>query len=185
MTRRVAFSPTGDLVLADGGAALGLAVRAEAVGRVVLGRGERARGRVGRPAHDEEALRVEAADRVLGGEPAPIEAELVVGASGDGEVALLRRVGPLEDADGVNELRHDEVGVGVAVAVVVARVVDGDAVDRELEVLPLVGVEAAEEDLLGVARAALVREEETGGELERVGGVRARDGLLSSPSVTW
>ena len=67
--------------------------------------------------------------------------------------------------------------VGVAVAVVVARVVDGDAVDGELEVLPLVRVEAAQEDLLGVARAALVREEEARGELERVGGVRARDGL--------
>ena len=129
------------------------------------------------PQRSEQALGVEAAGRVLGREPAPVEPELVVGAAGDGEVALLRRVRPLEHAHRVNELGDDEVRVGVAVAVVVARVVDGDAVDGELEVLPLVRVEAAEEDLLGVARAALVREEEAGRELERVGRVRARDGL--------
>ena len=103
---------------------------------------------------------------------------MVVGAAGDGEVALLRRVRPLEHAHRVNELGDDEVRVGVAVAVVVARVVDGDAVDGELEVLPLVRVEAAQEHLLGVARAALVGEQEARRELERVRGVRARDGLL-------
>ena len=85
---------------------------------------------------------------------------MVVGAARDREVPLLRRVRPLEDAHRLDELGDDEVRVCVAVAVVVARVVDGDAVDGELEVLPFVRVEAAQEDLLGVARAALVREEE-------------------------
>ena len=108
---------------------------------------------------------------------------MVVRAAGDREVPLLRRVRALEDAHGVDELRDDEVRVCVAVAVVVARVVDGDAVDRELEVLPLVRVEAAEEHLLGVAGAALVREEKAGGELEDVRGrwCGGRRALLLAP----
>ncbi len=172
-----ALRADGDLVLPDRRAALGLAVRAEAVGRVVLGAGERSARRVARPPQEEESLRAVVADGVLGREAPAVEAELVLGAAGDGEVALLRRVRTFENAHRVNELGDDEVRVGVSVAVVVARVVDGDAIDAELEVLPLVRVEAAEEDLLGVAGAALVREEEAGRELERVGGVGAGDGL--------
>ncbi len=141
----------GDLVLADGGPALGLSVRPEAVGRVVLGPGEGAGGRVARAPEDEQALRAEAADRVLGRKSAAVEPKMVIGAAGDSEVPLLRRIRALEHAHRVDELWDDEVRVGVPVAVVVPRVVDGDAIDAELEVLPLVRVEAAQEHLLGVA----------------------------------
>ena len=168
----------------SGRAALGLAVHAEAVRREVLRAGERPRRRVVRSPQEEEALRIEAPRRVLGGEPAAIEPELIVGAPRDGEVSLLRRVGSFEDAHRVNELRDDEVRVGVAVAVIVARVVDGNAVDGELEVLPLVRVEAAEEHLLGVARAALVREEKTGRELGGASDALARGMAFSSPTVS-
>ena len=113
----------------------------------------------------EQPLRAEVPDRVLGRQPALLEAQVVVGTPGDGEVALLRRVRPLEDAHGANQLGDDEVRVGVAVAVVVARVVDGDAVDGELEVLPFVRVEAAQEHLLGVTGASFVREQEAGASL--------------------
>jgi hypothetical protein len=68
---------------------------------------------------------------------------VVVGAACHGEVALLRRIRALEHPHRLDELRDEKVRVGVAVAVVVARVVDRDAVDRELEVLPLVRVEPA------------------------------------------
>ena len=45
---------------------------------------------------------------------------------------------------------------------------------RELDVLPLARVEAAQEDLLGVPVAALVGEEDAGRELEQLGRVLAR-----------
>jgi hypothetical protein len=165
----------GELVLPDPRSPLGLPVHAEAVGRVVLGSAEGPRRRAAGTPEEEKTLRVVAAVRVLRRQTAPVEPELVVGASRDSEVALLARVRSLEDADGVNELRDDEVRVRVAVAVVVARVVDGDTVDRELEILTLVRVEAAQEDLLGVSRAPSLGEEKPGRQLERVGRIRSRD----------
>jgi len=106
-----------------------------------------------------------------------IEPQVVVGAAGYGKIPLLRRIRTLENADRLDELRDDEVRVGVTVAVVVARVVDRDPVDGELEVLPLVGIEPTKEHLLGVPRASLVREKKSRRELERVGRVGPRDGL--------
>ena len=94
---------------------------------------------------------------VLGGEPAALEAELVVGAAGHREVALTRIEGTLHHAKRLDELGDDEVRVRIAVAMQVAALVDGDAADGELDVLPLARVEPAEEDLLGVPFAALVR----------------------------
>ena len=61
--------------------------------------------------------------------------------------------------------------VGVAVAVEVAALVDGHAADGELDVLPFARVEAAQEDLLGVAFAALVGEQDARRELQELGRV--------------
>src|SRR5262249_33116500 len=66
-------------------------------------------------------------------------------------------------------------GVGVAVAVEVATLIDGHAAYGELQILPFAGVEASEEDLLCVPLAALVREEDAGREREELGRVLARD----------
>ena len=127
-----------------------------------------------RAPQSEHALRAEAARRVLRGEAALLEAELVVGAAGDGVVALPRIERALDDAQRLDELGDDEVRVGVAVAVEVAALVDGHAADGELDVLPLARVEAAQEDLLGVPLAALVREQDPGRELEQLARVLAR-----------
>ena len=76
------------------------------------------------------------------------------------------------------------MGVGVAVAVQVAALVDGHAADRELDVLPLARVESAQEDLLGVAFAAFVGQEDAGRELEQLGGIGARHlGKLVDPKL--
>ena len=76
------------------------------------------------------------------------------------------------------------MGVGVAVAVQVAALVDGHAADGELDVLPFARVEAAQEDLLGVPFAALVREEDARGELEKLGRVlRAARAQLADAQV--
>ena len=164
------------LVLADGRAALRLPVHAIAVAGGVLGAAEGAAAGAFRTPGHQQALAVVAAGGELGGEPALGETKMVVGAAGDGEVALLRRVRSLGDPETFDQLGDDEVRVGVAVAVEVAGVVEGNAVDGELEVLAFARVEATEEDLLGVAGAALVGEEDARGELEEVGSVAARDG---------
>jgi hypothetical protein len=111
---------------------------------------------------------------VLRGEPAPREPQLVAGAAGDREVALPRIERTFDDTERLDELRDDEMEIGVAVAVEVACLVDRNARSRELDVLPFARVEAAEEHLLGVAVTALVGEEDAGGELEEVGSVLAR-----------
>jgi hypothetical protein len=49
----------------------------------------------------------------------------------------------------VDELRDEEMRIREAAAVEIAALVDRDAVDRELEVLALPGVEAAQVDALG------------------------------------
>ena len=60
----------------------------------------------------------------------------------------------------------------------------GNAADGELDVLPLARVEAAQEDLLGVALAALVGEQDAGRELEQLGRVLAcGPGRARRPSI--
>ena len=129
---------------------------------------------MGRPVGEEHAIGAEAADRELGGDAAVGEPEVIVGAARDGVVALPRIERPLDHAQRLNQLGDDEVGVGVAVAVQVARLVDRHAVDGELDVLSFARVEAAQEHLLGVALAAFVGEQDARRELEELGGVGAR-----------
>ena len=66
------------------------------------------------------------------------------------------------------------MGVGVAVAVQVPALVDGNATDRELDVLALARIESAHEDLLGVSFATFIGQQDPGRELEQLGGVGAR-----------
>jgi hypothetical protein len=140
--------------------------RREAVGLVQLDAAEVVAVAVRRAPEQERALGAERADLVAGGEAALGQPQLVVGAAGDREVALPRIVGALDDAQGLDQLGDHEVQVGVAVAVQVAGLVDHVAVDPQLDVLALAGVEAAQEDLLRVALAAFVGEQEAGGPAE-------------------
>ena len=129
-----------------------------------------------RPPEEQHALRVpKLPDVYFAVRPRCAQPELVVGAAGDREVALPRIERPLEDAQRLDQLGDDEVRVGVAVAVEVARLVDRDAADGELDVLPFARVEAAQEDLLGVPLAALVGEQDPRRELEEVGRVARGD----------
>ena len=177
MTRNEPLVAELALVLAHRARALGVAVLAEAVGRVDLGAAEGVRALVARAPEEQQPRCVSNEPTVyLRGEPALGEAELVVGAARDGVVALARIERPLEHAERCDQLGDDEVRVGVAVAVEVAALVDRHAVDGELDVLPLARVEAAEEDLLGVALAALVGEQDPGREREDLARVLARHG---------
>src|SRR5262249_52084666 len=129
-----------------------------------------------------QPVRVERSERVLGRQAAPGEAQIVVGAPSDRVVALPRIEGAFEHAYRLDQLGDDEVRIGVAVAMEVAALVDGDAADRELEVLPLARVQGPEKDLLRVPLAALVGEQEAGREREYLFCSLARDlGELTGP----
>src|ERR1019366_6177726 len=162
-------------VLRERRASLVRAVLAVPVRLGVLGRGERVSALALRPPREEHLLGAVAARGPLRGEPAAGETELVVGAPGDGEVALMRIEGPLEHPDRLDGLGQNEVGVGVAVTVEVPRIVDRYAADGDLHRLAFSGVEAAESDGVGVPFAALVGHQNAGRELQEVSGARARD----------
>jgi len=69
--------------------------------------------------------------------------------------------------------------VGVAVAVQVPALVDGNARDRELDVLTLARVEAAHEDLLGVPLPAFVGQQDPGASFSN------SDALARGTSASW
>jgi hypothetical protein len=82
--------------------------------------------------------------------------------------------GALDDPKRFHKLGNNEVCVGVAIAVKVAALVDRYAAHRELDVLTLAGIKAAEEDLVGVPLASLVGEQDAGSQLEQLGGALPR-----------
>ena len=94
--------------------------------------------------------------------------EEYTGPAGDREVALVRVVHTLGDADRSHELGEDEVEVGVALAVQVRELVDRHAADRELDVLAVGRVEAAQVDLVRDGVALGARDVDPGGAQEHV-----------------
>src|SRR4029079_6208705 len=85
--------------------------------------------------------------------------------AGGGEVAEAGRGRALAHVDRRDGLGNDPVGVDVAVAVAVAGEVDGHAVDEDGDVGAVIGVDAAQEPLLGGAAAAVVLREQEAGHL--------------------
>ena len=65
------------------------------------------------------------------------------------EVAEPRRVGALVDIDGGDRLGDQKVGIGIALTVAMARGVNRDTVGVDRDVGAVVGVEAADEVLVG------------------------------------
>ncbi|MFO0624824.1 MAG: hypothetical protein U0325_04350 [Polyangiales bacterium] len=103
-----------------------------------------------------------------------LDPEVEPRAARDGEVTLPGVVGPFEHAQAVDHLGDHPVEVGVALPVHVRDVVRGHSADRELHVLPVLRVEAPEEDLVGLAVAAVLREEEPRREREELRGAAPR-----------
>ena len=170
------------LVLSVRTRALRIPILSVTVRLVDLGGAEGVDAFVFGPPHDQGAFCAVRARRELGREPALLEPELVVRASGDVEVPLPRGEWALEHAQALNELWNDEVRVRIAVAVEVAGLVDGDTANRDLDVLPFARVEPAEEDLLGVALAALVLQHDARAQSLRTSLALAWGTSLSSPT---
>src|SRR5690606_30739051 len=102
------------------------------------------------------------APRVIG------DAEAVTRRARERERALVEGEGALGDLDRVDELGRDEAEVEVAVAVDVRPLVDGHALDRHLEIGAVNRVEAADEELVTLALAAVLDERDAGDEPECV-----------------
>lgn len=77
------------------------------------------------------------------------DAELEIGAPGDREIALARIIDALDHAKAVDDLRDDEVEIGVALTVDVRRLVDGESLEGELNILSVIGIETSEHQAVG------------------------------------
>ena len=86
--------------------------------------------------------------------------------AGGGEVALVREVRAFGELDAGDDLRDQEVDVGVALAVRVRRHVHRRAGHRHREIAAVIEVEAAQEILVGLALAAVLRDDHARHRLE-------------------
>ena len=81
------------------------------------------------------------------------------------EVTVLREVRALAHLDALDQLRDEDVRVGVALPVRVAGQVEGYVVDVDREVGAVVCVEAPDEILVGVASPRVLKNDEPRGDL--------------------
>nr|WP_255615653.1 hypothetical protein [Polymorphobacter sp. PAMC 29334] len=83
------------------------------------------------------------------------------------KIADIRPVGPLGVVDRINEFRDDEIDVSEALSVRVRPHVDRHTVDELGEVGAVIEVEAAQEILVGLAAARMLRSDETWDDFEQ------------------
>ena len=112
--------------------------------------------------------------------PSTVVDRLELHRAGRVEVAEPRRVGALVNVDRVDRLGDQEVGVGVALAVAVARHVDGHAVGVDRDVGAVIGIEAADEVLIRFSAAGVLADHQARHLAQDVGDLRARAVLRSS-----
>ena len=89
--------------------------------------------------------------------------------AGGVEVAVLRKVRTFQDVDGLHGLGDEKVQVRVALAVSVASQIDRQAVDEDREVGTVIGVEPADQILLGLASPLVLIDDEARHETKDVG----------------
>ena len=107
--------------------------------------------------------------------PDPVAGAKCDGAGG-GEVAVLREYGPFRTSTR-RRLGDDEVEVGVALAVAVGTMLTGTPSTEIGDVGAVVGVEAAQEDLLRLAAAGVLRDDQPRNDPEQVLGGHPRPKL--------
>ncbi len=86
------------------------------------------------------------------------------------EVALVREIRSFFDADRCDQFRDEEIQVGIPLTVGVSAHVDRHVVDRDCEISAVVEIEAAQEILVGLAVAAVLRDDQAGYNFKRFGG---------------
>ena len=136
--------------------------RPRAVVNAKLGRAEQSAALYLVRGYPEQAAVVETADG--GGEQAVRKVLFIshMHRAGGGEVALVGVIWSLLANDIRKQLRNQEVGVGIALAVAVGRHIERHAVEVDGEVGAVIELEAAKLILIGLALAAMLRDQETG-----------------------
>jgi hypothetical protein len=113
-----------------------------------------------RRGHEHEPRGVKLPEGAAQHHPAVAYPEVEAGAARDGEVALTRIEGALLHGEPIDHLGEHEVEVGVALSVHVGHVVDQQAPDGKLHVLPVLRVKASQEELVRLALSPVLREVE-------------------------
>ena len=90
--------------------------------------------------------------------------------AGSAEVADLGVVRPLAVFQVIHQFGHQKVQVGIALAVGMGGHVDGQAIHLQGQVGAVVQIEAAQEVLIALAFAAVLRGDQAGHQLQQLGG---------------
>jgi len=101
--------------------------------------------------------------------------------AGGGEIAELDEVRALEAVEALDDLGNHEMKIGVALTVSMAAEVDGEPIDEERDVGAVVGIEPAQEILLGLAATLMLADHEPGNEAQDVGRPALRAKLEVAP----
>ena len=97
--------------------------------------------------------------------------------AGRGEIAVLGKVRPLAVIDARDQFRYQERQVGIALAMRMGRHVDRHAGEIDGKVGTVIQVEPAQEILVGLAVAAMLRDDHARHEFEHFAGPQHRPGL--------
>ncbi len=163
------------LVLRDRRRALRRSRRSPAARSRELSRDEGLVGSSSRSPHRDASHRVER-PVLTAHEDAPIaHGEVHASARCDREIALVRVVRPFDHGQAIDHFGDQEIEIRVALTVRVGHVVDGRSCDGELDVLPVLRVEAAQKQLVRLALARVRREKEPRREREQIRGAPARN----------
>ena len=136
------------------------ALNAKAVGALQIECDEGARCGANRCPAEHEACAIEAAVGAAHKDAALLGAKRVLGASGNREVALPCREGPLGDTHTADQFGDEKERVGIAVPVCIRGLVDRHPVDQHLEVLPFACEKAAHDERARMPLAAVVEEKD-------------------------
>jgi hypothetical protein len=103
--------------------------------------------------------------------------------AGIAEIAHVGKKGTLADIERIDGFRHQEVQVGIALAMGMGAHVDGHVVDGDREIGAVVEIEAAQEILIGFTLAAVLRHGQPESGLQDFAGAcdRARVEVVAGP----
>ncbi len=133
-----------------------------------LGCGEQVAAPESHRAGTDDPVEIELTETRLQKRPLqPIDV-LDAGGSGRREVADVGVIRPLAELEYLDQLGNQQVDVEVALAVAMARQIEGYALERRREVGAVIEVEAAQKELVGLAAAGVLGGDQPGNALQNL-----------------
>ena len=118
--------------------------------------------------HQEGAQGVEAARFQSKHTAIEMPAGLKIYIAGSGEISFIRIVGTLAEVDLVYQFGNEKMQIGVTLTMRMGNHIDGHAVDADIDIGAVVDVETTHKDLLGLAAAGMLGDEQARREAEKV-----------------